>query len=489
MSTESSQYPHYGQCLESNSNGSHLPAFIYNGYVAGNYTNMSSQSCVKHFSELYIESAAPALYHRNLVFVFNTSLAFTKGQCNDTGGEISIARANYPHCQEESNGTSGCAPRSNLAYCYRETKGLPECTLHYSSYLFYIVGACNAIKVICMFITARMLWNDGGFILATVGDATASFLEIPDERTKQRCVADNAYDALDTCAPSITFSTTYERRSRANMVDRMRLRWAISSVSCVAVMIIGVTLIILSNNMSSTMNIPHLSAPDGIEFVWMIIAANSPQLILSMTYFCCNSFISAQCAVQEWAAFARSKKPLRVTWPRGQQRSTYWLSLPYRYSVPFIALLLLIHFVLSQSVFIGRSQTFDSTGANTGQGINGVISAIYFSQKYSLATLALGFVLIVHQFMATRRGFDNRVPCHGNNSALISGMCHLNDPYRLGKEYSKAKLREAAAGSLMWGVTREAIESDRTNGSKDIPGHCSFSPDVIGLPVRGKRYE
>jgi hypothetical protein len=468
MSAGNSQYPQYTQCLKDRSNVTDvtdLTRFIFDGYAAGNYTNTTGQSCQKDYLDYLSTLKAPEVDRRNFIFVCNITMNLTTTQCNYTDN------ASLPN------------------YCLSETKGLPGCTLHYSSYLLYVVVACNTIKFICMCVTTKMLWNDGGSILATVGDATASFLAVPDKTTQKRCIAGTAYHALDTDYTSTTSRTEYARKARANMIDIMRFQWSMSSIFCVAFITIVVVLIIISNHMANTLDLRELSSPDGMGFVRMIIVTNSPQVLLSMTYFSCNSFSSAQCAAEEWATYATTRKSLRVTWPRGKQRSTYWLSLPYRYSVPLISLFLLLHFLLSQTIFIGRSQYFDSIGNTIARGDNGLTSAVYFSQQYSYITFATGFLLIVYQFASSRRSLNNRMPYHKNSSALISAMCHMNDPYNLGKQYSEDELWEIAGGPLTWGVTREPIESDGTEGSMDIPGHCSFSPDMVASPVRGKRYE
>jgi hypothetical protein len=52
-------------------------------------------------------------------------------------------------------------------------------------------------------------------------------------------------------------------------------------------------------------------------------------------------------------ASARKKKPLRVSSHlQGQQRLRYFLQLPYRFSIPLIIISILMHWVLSQSLFL-----------------------------------------------------------------------------------------------------------------------------------------
>jgi hypothetical protein len=54
----------------------------------------------------------------------------------------------------------------------------------------------------------------------------------------------------------------------------------------------------------------------------------------------------------EWQSFAIKKKAFRVTSPVGLQRSTYFISLPARYTAPLIIVFAVLHWALSQSVFL-----------------------------------------------------------------------------------------------------------------------------------------
>lgn len=54
----------------------------------------------------------------------------------------------------------------------------------------------------------------------------------------------------------------------------------------------------------------------------------------------------------EWGRFATHRKTLRVTHPRGIQRSTYFISLPYKYGIPLMIANTVLHILISQSLFI-----------------------------------------------------------------------------------------------------------------------------------------
>lgn len=80
--------------------------------------------------------------------------------------------------------------------------------------------------------------------------------------------------------------------------------------------------------------------------------ANSAQLIVSLIYFSYNSLFTAMLLGYEWTTYAYKQKGLRVTTKaRGAQRSSYFLSLPYRFALPLMATSGLMHWVVSQSIF------------------------------------------------------------------------------------------------------------------------------------------
>jgi hypothetical protein len=63
--------------------------------------------------------------------------------------------------------------------------------------------------------------------------------------------------------------------------------------------------------------------------------ANTPQVVYSILYFAFNGALTAMAQADEWSQYAVHRKGLRVsTATKTEQRSTYFLSLPYRYSIP-----------------------------------------------------------------------------------------------------------------------------------------------------------
>lgn len=103
---------------------------------------------------------------------------------------------------------------------------------------------------------------------------------------------------------------------------------------------------------SSTSNQDCRFDAAGIPFnAWL---ANLPQIFLSALYFSVNRLCTSLYFAYEWNKYATRRKGLRVTSPKGDQRSTYFLQLPFRYAIPLVAISGLMHWLLSQSIFLVR---------------------------------------------------------------------------------------------------------------------------------------
>lgn len=117
------------------------------------------------------------------------------------------------------------------------------------------------------------------------------------------------------------------------------------------------TLLLTSNSKQS---LEH-SANNGIlntqgstagQLLPSVLTANLPQLLLSFSYFVYNSLYTRLCVEKEWDSYSLAYRTLRVTSPKGQQRSTYRLQLPYRYSIPLIVISILLHWLVSNALYV-----------------------------------------------------------------------------------------------------------------------------------------
>ena len=399
-----------------------------------------------------------------------------------------------------SNGTDESAMESYpVEYCLSEDKIPQRCTLQYVSYLLGVVVACNIIKVISMIATAFLLWNLDEPIFATVGDAVASYLERPEEITAGWCL-------MGRKEAKAWRRGRLEQQKQAlyNPPKRKRLfsatsktRWFTTIGLCTFYLVVGIVLLFLSLggarstytmsqiwtlgmgeiNSNTTLGISG-DTPAGL--VRDVLVANSFQLALSTTYFLYNSLYTAQCGAIEWASYASKRRPLRVTYPRGQQRSTYWLQLPHTYGLVLTIFLVLMHFLISQAIYLVRVQWYTEAGIPSKSFF---ISDVGFSPIGILVSCCVGALLILFQVFHSLRPLKARIPLHGNKSVAISAACHPGTRSENGQSvlfyHPEANM---ALKPVMWGAIVQPKDDNEI-------GHCSFTADPVEMPERGRRYQ
>jgi hypothetical protein len=195
------------------------------------------------------------------------------------------------------------------------------------------------------------------------------------------------------------------------------------------------------------------------------VLANIPQLLFSIGYLTFNGLFTCIASNMEWDNLALSRKTLRVTKPEGKQRSTYFLQLPFRYAIPLTFTSGLIHWLMSQSLFLVRVDIQDHYGNLV---MDSSKSACGFSRLSFLVlciTFTLLFVLIV--VMCLWRWRIN-IPVAASCSLVIGAACHppLDEV-------------DTHLEAVQWGVTG-AIEEES--------GHCSLSANKVVKPKNGKKY-
>jgi len=213
---------------------------------------------------------------------------------------------------------------------------------------------------------------------------------------------------------------------------------------------------------SSTSYIFSSGSTSVVATLWSAWLANIPQLLLSSCYFTINQFCTSMAGAEEWNNLATSRKGLRVTQPYDHQRSTYFLELPYRWSLPLLAISGTLHWLMSQAFFLVRIDTwYSSTLSST--------AACGFSALSLIVLLSVLFVLLGIIGVVGLRKRQTRVPIVSSCSLAISAACH-----------PPPKEVDAHLAKLQWGVT----ENEVVEGF----GHCSLSAGSVTEPEEGKMY-
>jgi len=205
------------------------------------------------------------------------------------------------------------------------------------------------------------------------------------------------------------------------------------------------------------------------QFFEAILLANCPQLAFSFLYYISNALLTCMLAASEISRYGSGRKPLRVSAPKGIQRSSYFLTIPFKYGIPCTLFSGILHWLISQSIYFVRTVSCNNDGSRdpaddkSGVGFSpiGIILAL---------SLAIGMVLAIIALGLGKRypGGENAVPLISTCSAAISAACH-----------PPSDDTDAHLLPVEWGVV----------SSENGVGHCSFTTARdVKHPVEGGVY-
>lgn len=377
-----------------------------------------------------------------------------------------------------------------------------HCTVQYSLAIILTIIACDTVKLFSMSITLRMALksesNPEEAILTTLGDAVESFLISPDPTSTELCLNDQ----------KAARSTLFGRQSGGELVrtpiaskwQNHRQRWAGAAsrsrwffLIILLFGLLGAAIWILitsfsdlaaldltniwtrgigSINPNSIFTTEFFSRDDSGGLLRNVIAINLPQLLFSCLYFSYNGICTCMSIAVEWNKFATTRNTLRVSRPRGRQRSSYWLSLPWRYSLPLVIASAAMHWLVSRSLFLVKIDVYGPTGQLQPKRN---ISACGFSILAILLLILLLVIMLISLIVVGLRRSPGGIPMVGACSWAISSMCHDKDPEE-----------GASLQSLIWGVTDRSGTTDVRE--KDWVGHCCITSRLVESPEEGFVY-
>ena len=341
--------------------------------------------------------------------------------------------------------------------------------------------------------------------MITIGDAVESFLNQPDETTRGWCLLSKsavrehiwplksaANDPRILHDPSLsTAKLNTTRWARAASVRR----WSFT----VAFILLALGLIGgLLKPVMDAINITGLSilslgigrvdggaiiqgwsvstaGPPAQKIIGSILIANIPQAILSFIYLHLNGLLTTMFLASEYLDFATHRKGLRVSIPKPDtaQRSTYFLQLPYRIAIPLMALSGILHWLVSQSIFLAVVAEYASTGVLTSSV---AVASCGFSPLAMILVLALGGAIVVTTTTVGRLRFKTSgMPLAGSCSAAISAACH-----------PPSWDIDAATKRVKWGVI-PGSENGNVMTQEEV-GHCSFTSGDVDQVRNGSMY-
>ncbi|KAH7153761.1 hypothetical protein DER46DRAFT_560533 [Fusarium sp. MPI-SDFR-AT-0072] len=443
--------------------------------AATNFTRISIEDCVKH----YVDPRNPT--SELVVVASNVTTAQNNGSSLIDGGVVGwlgwewsnawICWAYQPdtwrYCNWEfaktfaSKWTLGQQRGILVDYCLVGEGGDNEkrCGFHYSTHVVTIVCICTFLETLLICLTAYHYSRQAKMkrdkqALITSGDAIQSFLDIPRSPPDQ---------IMDGEAP--------ERHKQGNVelvFAAWRTRPGIPWSKAISPSFWAISLILFATGLSvcsyvvwsSIHGLQAAGIDTGLAAMWdngfginptmvagdlpgslsdidrsgttalltNILIANSPQVMVSFLYIFYNSILTRQLVADEFVRFLREdvKKALRVSFPVGMQRSSHFLSLPFRYSVPLMTVSIILHWLISQSIFLVQSSAF-SAGPDgqrlrmcdysaRGYTVSGGVSAIVFG---SAALIALLCNSLFRRYRDIPYGFQRM----GFHSMAIQAIC------------------------------------------------------------------
>ncbi|PFH60353.1 hypothetical protein XA68_11095 [Ophiocordyceps unilateralis] len=365
------------------------------------------------------------------------------------------------------------------------------CRFQYSPPIMITICTMNMVKV-CV-----MLWSwwarsgkgpetGDNQPLYTLGDAIASFMRRPDDMTANMCLATkddflrrrhSRWKFWKSVAPSPeTGPRLFRKEPRLWMQAASWRRWTLLMCLCTCTIAAGGPLLATAlsslgrRNMQTdfrslltlgfgattpmTFLVTSLPRQDPAGLISSVLLANLPQLLVSVIYILYNAMLSTFLVQREFSLmYKREKhKPLRVSEAVGIQRSSYFISLPLRYGVPLYASSGLMHFLLSQSLFMARVTSLSPDGTVDKRAS---FSSCAYSPVAIITTMVAGTVLVASIVGLGFRRYDGMMRMVGTNSRAISAACHILEEDR-------------ADGYLLpvqWGVV------EQTGGV----GRCAFT--------------
>lgn len=162
---------------------------------------------------------------------------------------------------------------------------------------------------------------------------------------------------------------------------------------------------------------------NNIGLLQLVLLVNLPQFLISTVYISYSGLLSSMLVSREFVQLTKQGKGLRVSDPRGMQRSTPWLSVPFRYTLPLTGVMALLHWAISESIFLARADHWYS-GDNGEFTPSGQIDTICWSSAAVLVSLVIGGLLILTLILLGFKPIPRGTPVLSTNSAAISAACH-----------------------------------------------------------------
>lgn len=192
-------------------------------------------------------------------------------------------------------------------------------------------------------------------------------------------------------------------------------------------------------NLWATVALKWMGKMNGIShaagFFSALLFSNMFQIVFSALYLLYNNLVTVLLVAAEWNDFISERKSLRVSAPLGMQRSSYFLSLPYSFSLPLMACSDILHWLISQSVFVIQTIGYNSPDFHPNDSLGG--SIVGYSSIGILFSMLLGGIMVLALvLLGAFKKYTVKRPTDGSESpsyptplvstcsAAIGAACH-----------------------------------------------------------------
>lgn len=363
------------------------------------------------------------------------------------------------------------------------------CQVEFSMDIMIVVIVFNVIKVIAM--TWVLLRYNAEEILTTVGDSVASFMIREDETTRGMCLASwrNIRHAWRYPGNGVLYQPRQQRWAKAVSTTKWSLFIIMMLASFCIIAFFGGWGFVHTKGRGYSMSLSSLwelglgrAHQDAIviydsvtSLIGVALLANIPQILLAAVWLLYMGIITSMFLAADWAIFGTKGQPLMVNNARGQQRGTRLLGAPLGWGLSLLTLQVILHWLVSQSIFVISLNIHDPDGNLTQYRKEGprFLNCGYSPIAIIFTVIASVLLMLSAMILACRKLPQDAPPVVATCSAAISAACHLpHGVLEQGSLYGSMKWGQC--GQPQYGVAHCALmpEAAFKNGfaKSPVPG-------------------
>ncbi|KAM7184481.1 hypothetical protein V8F33_012942 [Rhypophila sp. PSN 637] len=377
----------------------------------------------------------------------------------------------------------------------------PRCRLMANTLYWWLTTVSNALIACCL---TGMLVVHRSPPLVTIGDAIDSFLSEPSSAISKSACGYSHLSFRDRFVPPLVpakrvYGARKERWWRAVSL----VRWSLTTLWCFVVIVVLFDILVRNLDTNSSQNgydfgeairtmfekglrpsdldsflIKELQHTEELQAqLKLVVIANLPQVFISVSYLIYNTLLTTMLVEREWhyiGARRANHRKLRVSQPRGKQRSTFFLSVPYRYALPLLVISTAEKWLASQTIFFTAVDEWD-LWRNRALGKMSMSTLLYSNMAIFILIMVLLVSWVGMFVLGVVRSFPAGKPMLGACSGVIAASCHL--PVEVGAD------SDVAAGAISWGAIRSV---DLTGREEKWLGYAPC--DRVEKPIEGEVY-